>query len=116
MHEAHNLCLHQCPVHTVCKTTEVMGRLPGRSFPQRWRRGAHAGQDCHGRNLAVLQAVFHAERGLEWVVFAQQHQHAVVTALANWSCATVTVTFYATFLPILVCEPLPILSGAALCL
>lgn len=53
----------------------------------------------------AAQAVFHAERGLEWVVFAQQHQHAVVTALANWSCATVTVTFYATFLPILVCEP-----------
>ncbi len=52
----------------------------------------------------TMQAVFHAERGLEWVVFAQQHQHAVVTALANWSCATVTVTFYATFLPILVCE------------
>ena len=49
--------------------------------------------------------MFHAERGLEWVVFAQQHQHPVVTALANWSCATVTVVFYATFLPILVCAP-----------
>ena len=54
----------------------------------------------------AAQAVFHAERGLEWVVFAQQHQHPVVTALANWSCATVTVVFYATFLPILVCAHL----------
>ena len=58
--------------------------------------------DCY------VQAVFHAERGLEWVVFAQKHQNRFVTAAANWSCATVTVVFYATFLPILVCaRPAP---------
>ncbi len=56
----------------------------------------------------LAQAVFHAERGLEWVVFAQKHQNSLVTAAANWSCATVTVVFYATFLPILVCAPRPI--------
>ena len=55
----------------------------------------------------LVQAVFHAERGLEWVVFAQKHQNPLVTAAANWSCATVTVVFYATFLPILVCARLP---------
>ena len=51
--------------------------------------------------------VFHVERGLEWVLLAQRHQHAAVTALFRWSCATVTVTFYATFLPFLICAPLP---------
>ncbi len=50
--------------------------------------------------------VFHAERGLEWVALAQKHQHALATALFAWSCATVTVAFYATFLPALICAPL----------
>ena len=54
----------------------------------------------------AAQVVFHAERGLQWVALAQKHQHALATALFNWSCATVTVGFYATFLPALVCESL----------
>ena len=59
------------------------------------------------------QVVFHAERGLEWVALAQKHQHAMVTALFTWSCATVTVAFYATFLPALICGfPGPVIPRA----
>ncbi len=76
-------------------------------MPTSWQASTPTGLTLVSQqHVPAPQAVFHAERGLEWVVFAQQHQHAVVTALANWSCATVTVTFYATFLPSLVCEHL----------
>ena len=61
----------------------------------------------------AAQVVFHAERGLEWVALAQKHQHALATALFTWSCATVTVGFYATFLPALICAPCRLLN--ALC-
>ena len=66
---------------------------------------------------SAVQVVFHAERGLEWVALAQKHQHACVTALFKWSCATVTVGFYATFLPALICAMPPrACVSATLCL
>lgn len=46
--------------------------------------------------------VFHVERGLEWVVLAQRHQHRLLTTLCSISCFTVSVKFYITFLPFLI--------------
>ena len=75
--------------------------------------GLDPAEDAPTVSSRAAQVVFHAERGLEWVALAQKHQHELATALFTWSCATVTVTFYATFLPALICAPCRLV---ALCL
>ena len=46
--------------------------------------------------------VFHVERGLSWVELAQRKQQPLLTSLCSLSCFTVSISFYITFLPLLV--------------
>ena len=55
----------------------------------------------HSVSRSILRpwVLFHVERGLEWVVLAQRHQHKLLTALCSTSCFTVSIAFYITFIP-----------------
>lgn len=46
--------------------------------------------------------VFHVERGLSWVELAQRKQKPLLTSLCSLSCFTVSISFYITFLPLLI--------------
>ena len=56
--------------------------------------------------------VRHVNRGLEWVLLSQKHQHSVLTVLFAWSCETVSVPFYAIFLSSLIWVRSPLRSDS----
>ena len=57
----------------------------------------------HGISRSIIKpwVVFHVERGLAWVTLAQKNQRSVLTALSTMSCFTVSISFYISFLPLL---------------
>ncbi len=57
----------------------------------------------HGISRSIIKpwVVFHVERGLTWVTLAQKNQRSVLTVLSTMSCFTVSISFYISFLPLL---------------
>lgn len=71
----------------------------------------------HGVSRGIFKpwVLFHVERGLTWVTLAQRHQRQLLTTLSSMSCITVSITFYITFLPLLMwVRPIPHASNLAM--
>ena len=54
------------------------------------------------RSIFGPWVLFHVERGLEWVIYAQRNQRTVLTRLCSLSCFTVSIAFYISFLPLII--------------